>query len=410
MYIPKPPLRQETSERFSSFLNLERLQPGIGERGDWWLKDARLIRSMREQMRRSESLEAAAWVHYWLDIWQQKQLSLARAHLAAYLQESCFRAAEAMAKKLALVHGSLQFSVEDCFQIAIANLDKVLVRFNPEVSANLEAYAHQIFRSKIRDEVHKSREVRLISEWLLLRTIGKGTLIEALQAAGLSREAIESHLLAWRCYVALYVPENAPENRQFNRPPDPTWQAIARLYSQESGDALSAAAAEQWLLTCARSARQHLNPRIESLNAPQPETQSEPITFIRGAADESPLDRAIAEEAQAERATQLLAIRKVLSTAVIVLESESQKLLELYYGEQLTQAQIAARLAIRQSTVSRRLAQLRAGLLGELAGLLAKAEHIVPSRSLLMAAGAQLDEWLTERFASTDSPIGESVL
>jgi hypothetical protein len=77
--------RQDPIEIFSTFIQFDY------DRFGGWATDTRLRRSMRQSLKNISTENADSfWALYWHQIWQQQPTTLAREHLAAYLQEVCF--------------------------------------------------------------------------------------------------------------------------------------------------------------------------------------------------------------------------------------------------------------------------------------------------------------------------------
>ena len=168
--------RQDTVEIFSTFIQFDY------DRFSTWAVDARLRRSMRQSKAKipTENSENF-WALYWHQIWQVQPDSLAREHLAAYLQESCYWSST----KTITGFTSTQYTVPDCFQVAIAGIDKVLKGFDRERGFNLKSYAGITFGNLIRELLRQKREIDICSDWSLLRKLSQKRLSEALADAGL---------------------------------------------------------------------------------------------------------------------------------------------------------------------------------------------------------------------------------
>ena len=391
--------RQDTVEIFSSFIQFDY------DRFSKWAVDARLRRSMRKSIDKnpSESSENF-WVLYWHQIWQAQPHSLAREHLAAYLQESCFWSSTKTINGFA----STQYTVPDCFQVAISGIDKVLKGFDRERGFNLKSYASITFGNLIRELLRQKREIDICSDWSLLRKLSQKRLTEALADAGLDSEVIESYILAWNCLKTIYVPERSSSTRKLPNPEPETWVAIAKLYNQERTTGLDKPGAtatpkelEKWMLVCVRAARSHLFPNVTSINQPKPGYDSgEIVDSIVGEVDESLLADLIADEEIQQRTKQQTDIDRFLQATVEKLKPEEQKLLELYYSLELKQAEIAKELNTQQYTVSRKLARARKSLLKALAKWSKETMHISLTSDVLDNISSLLEEWLAGYYGS----------
>ncbi len=391
--------RQDTVEIFSTFIQFDY------DRFGGWATDSRLRRSMRQSLSKiSVENSANFWALYWHQIWQEQPQGLAREHLAAYLQEVCFWSAT----KTISGFSSSQYTVSDCFQIAIARIDKVLKGFDRERGFNLKSYASITFGNLIRELLRQKKEIDICSDWSLLRKMSQKRMTEALGNAGLDQETIEQYLLAWNCLKTIYVPEKANSTRKLAKPDPESWLAIAKLYNQErkvqlqqSTDAATPASLEKWMLNCVKAVRSYLFPHVTSINQPKPGYESgEIVDSIVGEVDDSLLTDMIAKEEVQQRSQQQTDINQFLTAKIEKLPAESQKLLELYYSQGLKQAEIAQELNTQQYSVSRKLAKARKILLKALAEWSQSTMHISLTSDVLNNISSLLEEWLAGYYDS----------
>jgi RNA polymerase sigma factor (sigma-70 family) len=394
--------RQGIIEIFSTFLQFD------AERSSGWATDAKLRRSMQRCLTElpQPSTSENFWALYWHRVWQAQAASLAREHLAAYLQEACYWTAQ----KTIASFASEQYALSDCFQIAIASIDKVLKGFNPNQGFELKNYSNAIFSSVIRESLRQRQDVDICTPWALLRKLSQKRIVESLQSVGLTSETIASYLLAWNCFKTIYVPRQATVTRKLPRPDNATWEAIANLYNTQRHSQLSPSAPEcraesleQWLLACAKAARSYLYPPLVSIQALSlGQDSSELLDELPDSFRESLLTQIIEREEEHNRAAKLAEVNAVLTAAVAELDGEAQTLLQLYYGQGLTQQQIAQQLEIKQYTVSRRLTKARELLLLALAGWSKNTLHISLSSKVLKNTSTVLEEWLGVRYSQPD--------
>ena len=142
--------RQEIVETFSTFAQLE------NDKFSKWLTDVRLRRSMENCLQNSpdtknlveDAVTEYFWSLYWYKIWRlNSQLSnLAKQHLSAYLQESCYWAAEKVLAQFAIN----QYGLADYFQMGIAEVEKILEGYNPEKDSSLKTLCQHGFPSQIK--------------------------------------------------------------------------------------------------------------------------------------------------------------------------------------------------------------------------------------------------------------------
>lgn len=379
--------RQSIIEMFSTFVQFQ------SDRLSGWVTDVRLRRSMEtciKKMPEAENSESF-WALYWFNIWHSQALSIAKEHLTAYLQEPCYW----IAKKTAAAFASNQYTISDCFQIAIAQIDKVIKGFNPNHGFILKNYASATFSCVIRETLRQRHEVDICTPWGLLRKISQKRLVESLQTVGLSSETITNYVLAWNCFKTLYVPKQTNSTRQLSRPDNETLEAIASLYNGQSCKQIDSQTLVNWLLNSAKAARNYLYPNLTSINTPTNGQESgELLDYLPSSEQESLLTQIIAQEEEQNRFSQQGEIHNVLVTVIAELEPQAQKLLQLYYGKGLTQQQIAQHLEMKQYTVSRRLTKARDSLLLKLAQWSKDKLHISVTSDVLKHSITVLEEWL----------------
>ncbi len=385
--------RQGIIEVFSTFLQFD------ADRFSAWATEPRLRRSMQVNLTRTGIVESREefWVLYWYKLWQTQPNSLAQSHLCAYLQEVCYWAAH----KTNASFSSTQYTLSDCFMMAIARLDKVLKGFNPQLGYGFKNYATVIFTSVLKDILRQHQEVDICTNWSLLRKISQKRLVESLQNVGLNTEAIACYVLAWNCFKTVYVPNHPTGTRQLPKPDAATWEAIAQLYNQQrlvqlpSTQQCNAQTLEKWLGACAKAARSYLYPTFISINTPKPGQESgEFLDDVTEFTQETFLNEIIAAEEEQSKHLQQDQLKAELAEALAGLDPQAQKIVQLYYGQGLTQQQIAQNLDIKQYTVSRRLTKSREILLTSLARWSGETLHISLTSEVLSYINTVLEEWL----------------
>ncbi len=384
--------RQGIVEIFSTFIQFDL------DRFSKWATDPKLRRSMNNRLDQSSEQDTSEnfWVIYWHKNWQAQPEGLGKEHLSAYLQEVCYWSAQKTISGFA----TSQYTVSDCFQAAIARIDKVLKGFNPNQGYNLKNYASITFSNLVRELLRQKQEVDICTDWALLRKISQKRLVESLETAAVHHEAIARYILAWNCLKTIYVPDRGNSTRQLRKPEAATWKAIAKLYNSErtvqlanSGPEISPETIEKWLQQCAKAARTYLYPNVGSLNVRPGEESNELLDILPGE-DESLLSKAIVQEEEKKRTSQQGQINQVLVDAIAALDDQSQKLLEFYYARNLTQQEMAQAIGTKQYTVSRRLSKARETLLKTLVKWTSETLHISLSSDVINSTSALLEEWL----------------
>ena len=395
--------RKDLVALFSTFLQLDQ------EQFRSWVSDPRLRRSMEKRLATISETSAQFWVQYWHKQWQDQGLTLARGHLSAYLQEPAYWAAYHITRSFS----QLSYSLADCFQIAIAEVDTALNKFNPKQNSHLKSYARAIFNSTIKGTLRQRQETDICSDWGLLRKLSQKRVTEALEKQAVSSQEIATYTLAWQCFHQIYVPESGQTTRQLGKPSHQTWSAIAQCYNQKARQNTPPAETvtqgeqlESWLLKIAQFARSYLYPTVSSTD--QPLSEDDDQTFTETLADTNtptPLTEAIIAEEKQEKQAQQLEIGKTLESAIAQLDSKQQALLDYYYQQGFTQTEIANALEIKQYNVSRQLNRIRKTLLQNLAQWSQEKLHIPVTSDLLKNMSGVLDEWLTSHYAPNEDEI-----
>jgi RNA polymerase sigma factor (sigma-70 family) len=385
--------RQSLIAIFSDFLKLDS-HLALG-----WISDPRLRRSMQRHLELPTDNSDQVWALYWHQIWQAEASPLAAAHLTAYVQESCYWAAQKIASQ-----APSQQTLADLFQTAIANVPHILNRFDAQLGASFKSYAERVFSNVIKDSLRRQQEVNICSDWSLLNKVSQKRLIEALTKAGLNQPKIAVYVMAWRCYQELYAPAQPKPTRQLTRPPAEVWGAIAQLFNQHApGPTATPEELEKWLLAIAKAIRIDQLPTLVSANTPRPGSAGGELLDSLPAPQTSLLNALIESEAAAHRQAQQAQLSAVLTGAIAQLEPDQQTLLQVYYGQALTQQEIAQRLNLKQYTISRRLTSIRGKLLRVLAQWVADSLHVPLTSSVLEAMNVRLEEWLSQHMQSAAS-------
>ena len=401
--------RQSLIEQFSTFLQFD------ADQFQTWVTAPNLRRSMQRCLDRFPQTETSEnfWVLYWYKLWQADPNSLARAHLAAYVQEICYWTAQKTTGSFPMT----QYSLADCFQIAIAQLDRVLKGFNLEQGYSFKNYASVVFSSLIRENLRQQQEIGICTDWALLRKSSQKRFVEALQKIGLLPDTINRYVLAWKCFKTLYIPQQAVRTRKLPKPDRQTWEAIAQLYKTQSLSqqvsqplAVNPEMLEKWLKIGAGAIRSYLYPTMVSLNASNPGQESgDFLDYLPSSVHPSLLAQMIAEEEAQTLKTQEGQLSSALIATLSQLNLETQEILRLYYREKLTQQKIAACLALKQCTVSRRLTKARETLLRTLAEWSQTTLHISLKPDVLKYTSMTLEEWLEIHYNRCDQPSLEKV-
>ncbi len=384
--------RQTLREQFSTFIQFE------ADDFSKWVILPKLERSINKciqeiQKEDNNKITEKFLILYWHKIWQTQPQNnhLAELHFLAYLQEVCYWCAYGMKPYFRKSNEQLS----DCFQIAIAQISKVLKGFNPEYNSSLKAYAKISFTNILKDTLRQRREIDLCSDWALLRKISKKRFNEALQAMGISTILRQEYQLAWHYLQQVYVPNTSQSEQQM-------WLEITELYQQDSNQNIQPEILKKWLTKVAQQVRNYLYPDLVSLNQPISSESSKELQDELLLSDyESLWSEIIAEEQANKIQQQQLQINNILTKTISQLDKQTQQLLNQYYSQGLTQSQIAKSLQIKQYTVSRRMTKAREILLLTLARYCQENWHISLTSNVdqYKQIITILEEWLQNYYA-----------
>lgn len=407
------PSRSGLVEVFSTFLRFEH------ERTAGWLSDRRLHRSIERLLHAPDAPNSEKfWVNYWQALWREhapetvspasppadspnSQHRLALGHLTAYLQETCFWSVQRVMGRL----DSAQYQTVDGFQIAIAQVPKLLQAFDPNRPASFKTYANTAFANLIRTHLRRRREVDLCSTWGLLVKLSRKQVQEALANAGLSEQDIIAYRLLWQSLQQHYHPTKLQSQRQLAAPSAETLAQVAIDYTQAClvasipQEALIPDQMIQRLQTIAQHVRAYLYPNVRSLNVTYADSEDDWLSNLPDWEDQTPMTNLVAEEEGLERHDRQSQLNQVISDAIVNLEPMMQDLLRLYYQEQATQQAIAKQLQTQQYTISRKLTKARQQLLRAVAQWTQTELHISLNSDVIESISTTLEDWLQLHYA-----------
>jgi RNA polymerase sigma factor (sigma-70 family) len=386
--------RTTTIDLFSSFARFEQ------DRFRQWISDTRLRRNFQQHSSQlSPALSEKAWSLYWYKKWQEApDQRLPPQHLAAYLQEPCYWAAQKTCQRCA----DADYSLADYFQIASSETDRILKGYNPTYGSSLQGYALVALGNVIKDYLRKHRAIAVSSNWVLLRRTSNKCILETLQTTGLSPAEIEQYHLAWTCFKALHTNPSQPQKSETT----PPWSALSDLYnSQQPSAPLTPDQLKTRLTQLTRWIRGYLCPPIASLNSiPSGQDQGELQDSLPNHHSLSLLDAAIETETETARQTSRQQIHHVLLTALAQQGPIDQQILSLFYQDNLCQQDLAQKMAMSQSTISRRLKKTESTLLAALLATLQTQGDNLPNPTALKDISIALREWLQTHYRTPPGP------
>jgi RNA polymerase sigma factor (sigma-70 family) len=398
--------RKDLIEIFSSFLQFE------ADRPQGWISDPRLSRNMNRSTQTEPRGSEEFWASYWFQQYIQNHaanhpnIRHSLGHLSAYLQETCFWAVSRVMPRL----GSVQMKLSDCFQVAIADVPRLLQAFDASKPSGLKTYANTVFSNCLRDYLRQRREVDFCSDWGLLQKISRKRLLEGLEANNFDAAMRDRYYLAWKALTSHHSAQKSPKMRTMEAPDAATWQLIEQMYNQERKEfpqvpAATAVELEKWLLDAAKKVRSYLYPTVSSLNVKKgDDTEADWESDLVGD-DAPPMVQLEEHETKVERQSQRQQMVEVLQAAIAKLDDSSRELLTLYYRDRMTQQAIAKQLEMQQYTVSRKLTKSRETLLKAIVAWGQETLHIPPTSDVIDSISSLLEEWLEAFYTSSESPV-----
>jgi RNA polymerase sigma factor (sigma-70 family) len=345
--------RTDVINQFSMFIHWEE------NRFRGWRSHPPLLKSMQRHLEQDATLTNA---QYWIIFWrrslfeEQQELAqhqLAELHLHAYLQEPCYHVAVKIWQQY---QQQLDYSIEDYFQIGIPKLKKILADFNPLLNPNFEAYCFVRLKQRIVDELRQQDKTLGHTLWSRLLTVSTLRMSRSLERLGIRAVSLDQYLDAWECYKVVYQDTKARQNGRLQEPNQEQWYQITNLYNQRGIESQSIEQVSELVNTAGVALVQYESPLI--------------LPIIDGSFDPLPdIPPPIIpedEEDQAELAKEFQKIYDWLQQQLETLDVKQHKLnpnikliLELIYGQGLTQMLIAEQLSIDSSTVSRNIIKVK---------------------------------------------------
>jgi RNA polymerase sigma factor (sigma-70 family) len=390
--------RQDIVEIFSTFVKFEATQYSQ------WVTDGSLDRNMRRTVSQAPlRQESQQWAIHWYKEWQSQQKSLARSHLYAYLQEPCYKAALKINERFTVS----KYSIPEYFQLAVMCTDKVLQGFNPDRSSNFEVYALIKFQNLIKDGLVKEGlpDACIRGDWSLLQNCSEKLLRKSLQQAGTDLNSIENYILVWQCFKTIYIPSQPKGNNHLNAPDAANWQAIAELYHQtyQPQTTCNPDTANKWMCNCIKAVRDYMAPAVSSLNTPISEEGNTLEENLQSQAP-TPFEQILDNEQTELRRRLTSQINDILTQGITNLDAELQNILAMYYGEGLTQTEIAKKLEMSQASISRRLAKINKFKTQSLCSIAEWSQKTLNNSitpDVLENVSALIDEWLEHHYTQT---------
>ncbi|NEO57980.1 MAG: sigma-70 family RNA polymerase sigma factor [Okeania sp. SIO3B5] len=322
---------------------------------------------------------------------------LEKEHLSAYLEESCYwLATQELNQQLA----PIKWQELDCFQEArkiAAEPSKIFAKYN-FTDTSVITWAKRQIKHQVRQIAYVGKEFCKYATWSAPKYLSEKMLIEALQTKSNinTKKEIDSCTLAFKSYKAVYRSKPEKIGGKLAEPSKKQWEDIKNYYNKlcsRYNNKLSSDNSEpleeitdfqqikDTIIACEKVARGYCctleyvekNSTLEkmiSVNYPPQETESE-------------------EQKQ---------IISVCLSEFSKLTPECQKLMQLYYGLNISQTEMSEIFGMHQSQICRKIKEREKKLLIALEKWCQANLEITPNEGIIEERRQFLKDWLKYYF------------
>ncbi|WP_042341221.1 sigma-70 family RNA polymerase sigma factor [Calothrix sp. PCC 7507] len=305
-------------------------------------------------------------VEFWLDMvlnssplkqsWEpENRIQKAWKHLSLYCEESCYRAASQVWKENKYKCWEEYIFFARCLVYDPVKFPAILAKYDPH-HAPLYTYMTEVLRKSIKDE----GAIAKFSKWRLLCKKSNKELKESLIRYGKYEPDVSRFLFARKYFKQIYqfnkIQNPATRSGQRWLEPDSNdFQEAAQYYNAEKllaiaphqvavSKEVSGEEIQRWMETCIIALR----------NYPQSITPSISLESIEAVSHYEIFYIEI-EDYISEKESLCQRIETVLEQELLMLNNDQKEILYLYYGLGWNQKQIAAKFAVTQGAIARRL-------------------------------------------------------
>ncbi|MEH2445566.1 MAG: sigma-70 family RNA polymerase sigma factor [Nostoc sp.] len=305
------------------------------------------------------------------------KIQLAYEHLASYFEEKCYWAAKDLCKERNANSWEEYLCIARLLVYNPLKLKEILVKYNSE-SANIDTYITNIITKHIK----YSAEVNRFSRWRLLYKKSDKELIEALKVFGIIEPEISLIIFARKYFKQVYLINkvknpNRTIGKKWIAPEEEDFSKSAQCYNVEkvlstaphevfaNFTKVTAKQIQDWMEICIKALESYpisIIPKF-SLDAFQSEFE------VRSELQTPEIEWEKISSSEDIREQGFLAnqANSILSEQLQSMKLDERRILLLYYGFRLNQKQLADRLGINQSTISRYLTKSTIKLLEAIA-------------------------------------------
>ena len=256
--------RKDIVKQFSTFLEVDDSNDYLDNR---WRYSPRLRNNITKAIAITPNASEEYWAKHWLkQNLQNNENSLARGHLAAYLEEVCYWTI----LKISPILSVYNLRKVDGFLMAreaAVNVKKIFKTYDFKTSA-VKTYAQIRIRGEVLHTLGRGREGDKYSWPALLRNTGKKPLEKALKNAGIKEPEYTRCCLAFQCFKDKYVPTRKKGSQKLQPPAPKQLEEIALFYRQchPKKEVITGGKIQELLDTCVRVLKETSTRRFTSLD------------------------------------------------------------------------------------------------------------------------------------------------
>ena len=306
------------------------------------------------------------------------KIQLAYEHLASYFEEKCYWAAKELCKERNANSWEEYLFIARLLVYNPLKLKEILVKYNSQ-TANIDTY----ISTTLTNYIKSSAEVNRFSRWRLLYKKSDKELIEALKVFGIIEPKISLIIFARKYFKQVYLINKVKNptrttGKKWIAPDEDDFSKSAQCYNAEkvlstaphevfvNSTKVTARQIQDWMEICIKALESYpisILPKfsLDALQSDGFEAKSElQVTEIEW-------EKISSTEDTREQGFLANQANSILSEQLQSMKLDERKILLLYYGFGFNQKQLADRLAMNQSTISRYLTKSTIKLLEAIA-------------------------------------------
>lgn len=396
-------INRNIKQKFSTFLNVEEQSRGLRIRISHLQTRFQLARNINSILESNPDGTVEYFAKTFVkELHKNNHIKLYAEHLSAYLEEPCFWLAR---RELSHQLEPLKYSELDCFQEArkvAAQPISIYEKYN-FTDSNPSTWAKMQIKNKVKETAYSGRELCKYATWSLPKYLSENKLKEALKIKlGIkAKKEIYSYIFALRSYKAIYQTNQLKKNKgNLPEPNQAQWLEIEKYYNfqcNEYNEKLAANESERLeeidnfqlirkkICTCEKIVKDYMC-KVEDVDINSPETidsnETEIIVF-------NPEEK----EIETEESQQIISICLFEFSK---LSPECQKIIQLFYGLEISQTEMTEIFGLKQYKISRKIKQSEQNILKGLVKWSQVNLGISPNEGIIKEQNQPFKEWLKD--------------